>query len=65
MKTIMITGASSGIGRATAETFLKAGWRVGLIARRADALAETTAQFVHLLYNHETWCDRADQDAEP
>ena len=40
MKTIMITGASSGIGRETAEYFLDQGWRVGLIARRADALAE-------------------------
>jgi NADP-dependent 3-hydroxy acid dehydrogenase YdfG len=40
MKSIMITGASSGIGRETAEHFLANGWRVGLIARRADALAE-------------------------
>ncbi len=40
MKSIMITGASSGIGRATAELFLVNGWRVGLIARRADILAD-------------------------
>ena len=40
MKTIIVTGASSGIGRVTAEYFLARGWRVGLIARRADALAE-------------------------
>jgi NAD(P)-dependent dehydrogenase (short-subunit alcohol dehydrogenase family) len=39
----MITGASSGIGRATAITFLKAGWSVVLTARRADALAATVA----------------------
>lgn len=38
MKNIIITGASSGIGRATAELFLSEGWRVGLIARRADLL---------------------------
>ncbi len=41
MKTIMITGAGSGIGRATAEAFLAAGWAVGLIGRRAEALQET------------------------
>ncbi len=40
MKSIIITGASSGIGRATAELFLQSGWRVGLIARRQDALNE-------------------------
>jgi NAD(P)-dependent dehydrogenase (short-subunit alcohol dehydrogenase family) len=40
MKSIIITGASSGIGRETAEYFLSQNWRVGLIARRADALAE-------------------------
>ncbi|MFO1164452.1 MAG: SDR family oxidoreductase [Paracoccus sp. (in: a-proteobacteria)] len=40
-KTIIITGAGSGIGRVTARTFLRAGWRVGLIGRREDALRET------------------------
>ncbi len=40
MKSIIITGASSGIGRATAELFLSEGWRVGLIARRAALLHE-------------------------
>jgi len=41
--TIIITGASAGIGRATAEVFLAAGWSVGLIARRADLLDEIAA----------------------
>jgi NAD(P)-dependent dehydrogenase (short-subunit alcohol dehydrogenase family) len=41
--TILITGASGGIGRSTARTFLEAGWRVGLIGRREDALAEAAA----------------------
>lgn len=40
-KTIIITGAGSGVGRATARAFLVAGWRVGLIGRRAAALEET------------------------
>ena len=39
-RTIIVTGASGGIGRATALKFLEEGWRVGLIGRRADALAE-------------------------
>ena len=43
MKSILITGASSGIGRATAELFLNEGWRVGLIARRAALLEEIAA----------------------
>lgn len=37
-KAIIITGASSGIGAATAKVFLEAGWQVGLIARRRAAL---------------------------
>ena len=40
-RTIIVTGAGSGIGRATARLFLKQGWRVALIGRRADALADS------------------------
>lgn len=40
MKSIIVTGASAGIGRVTAEYFLSQGWRVGMMARRADVLAE-------------------------
>ncbi|MHA7826961.1 MAG: SDR family oxidoreductase [Roseovarius sp.] len=40
MKTILITGASAGIGAATARAFLDAGWRVGCLARRTSALQD-------------------------
>ena len=40
MRTMIVTGASSGIGRAVAELALERGWTVGLIARRAELLAE-------------------------
>ncbi len=43
MRTIIITGASGGIGRAVAERFLDAGWTVGLIARRAGLLDSIAA----------------------
>jgi NAD(P)-dependent dehydrogenase (short-subunit alcohol dehydrogenase family) len=39
----LITGAGSGVGRATALAFLAAGWQVALAGRRADALAATLA----------------------
>jgi len=41
MSSIIITGAGSGVGRATAKAFIAAGWDVGLIGRRESALAET------------------------
>ena len=41
MPSIIITGAGSGIGRATAAAFIEAGWQVGLIGRREAPLAET------------------------
>ncbi|MEQ9673631.1 MAG: SDR family oxidoreductase [Roseovarius indicus] len=40
-KSIIITGGGGGVGRATAHAFLDAGWRVGLVGRRAEALEET------------------------
>lgn len=43
-RSIVITGAGSGVGRATSLAFLNAGWGVTLIGRRAEALEETVAQ---------------------
>jgi NAD(P)-dependent dehydrogenase (short-subunit alcohol dehydrogenase family) len=40
----VVTGAGSGVGRATALLLLEAGWGVALVGRRADALRETAAQ---------------------
>lgn len=45
MKTLIVTGASSGIGRAVAERFLSEGWTVGLLARREPALRELAAAY--------------------
>jgi NAD(P)-dependent dehydrogenase (short-subunit alcohol dehydrogenase family) len=43
MKIAMVTGAGSGIGRATSLALLDAGWHVVLAGRRVDALDETIA----------------------
>lgn len=42
-RSILITGASAGIGRAVAERFLAEGWWVGLVARRAPLLEAVAA----------------------
>lgn len=59
-KSILITGAGSGIGRATARHFLKAGWRVALTGRREDALRETAADHAAALVLP---CDVTDEAA--
>ena len=43
-KSILITGAASGIGKACALSLLKEGWQVVLVGRRADALAAAVAE---------------------
>jgi NAD(P)-dependent dehydrogenase (short-subunit alcohol dehydrogenase family) len=43
MKTAVVTGAGSGVGRAVAIKFATEGWRVALVGRRGETLAETAA----------------------
>ena len=43
-KRVVVTGASSGIGRATAKLFSTRGWDVVAVARRADRLAQLAAE---------------------
>jgi NAD(P)-dependent dehydrogenase (short-subunit alcohol dehydrogenase family) len=40
-KTAVVTGGSSGVGRATAIRLAKEGWRVAIVGTREDALNET------------------------
>ena len=40
MPVIVVTGASAGIGLAIADRFAQAGWRIIVIARQAERLAE-------------------------
>ncbi len=58
-KTIVITGASSGIGAATAGVFLEAGWNVVLLARRLDKLEEISANYNNAL---SIACDVTDEN---
>jgi short-subunit dehydrogenase len=47
-ETVIITGASAGVGRATAHCFARAGARVGLIARDLDSLNDVKAEIQKL-----------------
>ena len=59
-KTIIITGAGSGIGRSTAQAFLDARYKVGLIGRRQKTLDETANGHENALILP---CDVSDADA--
>lgn len=60
-KVVVVTGGSRGIGRATAEAFVRVGATVRIVARNADQLAETAGA----LGPHCSWMpvDVADEEA--
>ena len=47
-KTIIVTGGTSGIGRAASLGFAKAGWRVATCGRRAERLSALTGSGVEI-----------------
>src|SRR5262245_60357326 len=49
MKTVLITGCSSGIGKMTAGLFASRGWNVVATARNVEAIADLAAPNVALL----------------
>ena len=52
---VVITGASAGVGRATARAFARRGARIGLIARDSDALS-AACDDVHALGGKAVMC---------
>jgi short-subunit dehydrogenase len=48
MRTIAVTGASAGVGRAAVERFARSGARIGLIARERDRLEAAAAEVERL-----------------
>ena len=49
-RTVLITGASSGIGKATAQLLLLNGWKVIAAARRTDAMNDLRASGAEILH---------------
>jgi NAD(P)-dependent dehydrogenase (short-subunit alcohol dehydrogenase family) len=47
-RVVVVTGASAGVGRAIVHRFARAGWRIGLIARDAEALDEVVREVEQL-----------------
>ncbi|MBF6607145.1 MAG: SDR family NAD(P)-dependent oxidoreductase [Flavobacterium sp.] len=62
MKTVLITGATSGIGRATARAFAKNSFKLILCGRREDRLAELQDELAPLTSVHTLLFDVRDKD---
>ena len=60
--TVLITGASSGIGRATANLFARQGWNVAATMRQPDRVAEL-AELQNVIVSRLDVLDRASIDA--
>ena len=63
MKSIVVTGAGSGVGRAAALACLDAGWGVAVLGRRQDALDETISQATNAANALVLPCDVSDSDS--
>ncbi|WP_196260028.1 SDR family oxidoreductase [Pelagibacterium limicola] len=63
-KVVLVTGASAGVGRATARAFARAGAKVGLLARESEGLEETRRELLVLGAEAEVFpADVADAEA--
>ena len=57
-KVVLITGASTGIGRAAAIEFDRAGARVAIAARRRELLEQAASEMKDALVLKPTWSTR-------
>jgi len=62
-QTIIITGGARGIGKACADTFLAAGWRVGIVGRTPDTVEAAAAEHENALALPCDVADEAEVDA--
>ena len=62
-KTVLITGASSGFGAACARAFARLGWKLVLVARRREALAELKTELATLVPVHVVTLDVREREA--
>jgi NAD(P)-dependent dehydrogenase (short-subunit alcohol dehydrogenase family) len=63
-RTVVVTGAGSGVGRAVVDRFAAEGWQVGLVARGAEGLAESVSRTGASAARCQAFpCDVSDPDA--